>query len=153
MLAAAVLVLVTLGGALGVFWVARQGSDGASMGPERGEFDALAARVWELEQLVDALPVKWEEFAKQAKRSEDRARAIVRRAREELEEQGLEHAGVEAEARELRLGDGDGSQGGGMQPVRADMAQDPQARPPGLFDDDDGGSWDRATLARKYGMS
>lgn len=66
----------------------------------------FSERLGELEHTVDLLPQRWEEFKNAARRSEDRARAIVRDAQKQLEELGLEHAGIEAQATELRVSDG-----------------------------------------------
>lgn len=58
-------------------------------------------------------------------RAENRIRATVRRAREELLENGLEPSpGLDAEARELRLVDGGGSPPSPVHPVRAEVGED-----------------------------
>lgn len=90
-------------------------------GPQEVE---QSMRIAELEHAVDLLPQKWEEFRHAARRSEDRARKIVQSAREELEQAGFEHAGVEAQASELQLVDGSGSGLEGVQPVPQSVESD-----------------------------
>ena len=56
-------------------------------------------------------------------RAENRIRATIRRAREELEEVGVEHPGLEAEYRELRAIDGGGGPEAPVPPMSPDMGQ------------------------------
>jgi len=56
------------------------------------------------------------------KRKENRIRATVRRAREELEDVGQVSPGLAAEARELFGGDGSGGDEGGVPAVQGDVA-------------------------------
>jgi len=51
-------------------------------------------------------------------RTERRIKSTVKRARKELAESGVEDEGLEAEDEELRLVDGEGSDGAGLQPMR-----------------------------------
>ena len=56
-------------------------------------------------------------------RAERRIKATVKRARAELEARGFQDPGLEAEAHELRLIDGEPSPDGGVQPVQPDVAR------------------------------
>ncbi len=56
-------------------------------------------------------------------RSERRIHATIKRARKELGKLGYEDPGLEAEAHELRLVDGDGGQDGGMPAVPTEVAE------------------------------
>lgn len=84
-------------------------------------------RLRDLEDQVERLPKRWEEFKNEATRAESRARAIVRDARRELAESGYEHAALEAQGAELRLHDGDGGEGEGVQSVRRAVGGDAQS--------------------------
>jgi len=55
-------------------------------------------------------------------RAERRVRGVIQRARKELEARGYDDPGLEAEAHELRLVDGDGSKDGGVPPVSEEVA-------------------------------
>jgi len=59
-------------------------------------------------------------------RAERRVKATVARARKQLETLGYDDPGLEAEAVELRLLDGDGSATGGVSPVPAEVANAPE---------------------------
>jgi hypothetical protein len=98
---------------------------------EREPDGSLRVELRELREDVDRLPAKWDEVEASIMRKENRIRATVRRAREELENRGFEDPGLEAEAAELRLVDGGGGPPGGMQPVRGGVAPGPgsPARP------------------------
>lgn len=106
----------------------------------------LEARVREIEDQVDRLPSKWEAMVKEAARAEGRARALVRRTQKELEDRGLVSQGVEAEADQLRLIDGEGGDDSDLQPVRRSVAYSEQTPHAPAVDD-----WKARTLARKYG--
>ena len=99
-------------------------------------------RIIALEDAIDRLPQKWEEIKAEARRSEQRARDHARSARKELEERGFESPGLEAVAQELRLVDGEGGDGEGMQPMRPPMEA---GQPPEPED------WNTATMRYKYG--
>lgn len=147
MLLAALLVLSgTLPLAFALWKGTRELSESVRACLERVEDHELSDRVRELEDLCDRLPAKWGEFAQLAKRAEERARAVVRSARKELEASGVDHAGLEAEAGELRLLDDDGGGDGEVQPVRGGMARTPRPaeEPPPL-------TWEQQTIAYKYG--
>jgi len=104
----------------------------------------VLSRLVELEGAIDALPARWKEFADHAKRSEQRVRAAIKSARQELEDGGLSHPAIEAEAVEAGMADGNGGGDVGVQSVRRAMASPATpAQPP---------DWNAATLARKYGL-
>ena len=90
----------------------------ATLGREIAELRAAYA---EIDGWRDDLTIAVDEGVKKVERSENRIRATVRRAREELEEHGLRSPGLEAEARQLHEIDGEGSERGGMQPVPASV--------------------------------
>lgn len=120
--------------------------------------DAQDATIRNLEWLVDQLPQRWDEVVKLAKRSEERSRGTVKRALEELERAGYEHSGLEAEATELRLRDGGGSQGDGVYPMRASMEAHPAERqavapPPNPPPPVEAEDWRIATMRAKYARS
>jgi hypothetical protein len=81
----------------------------------------------------------------QATRAEGRARAVVKRARAELADSGLVSEGLEAEAAQLQLIDGEGSDGGDVQPVRRSLAHPPTLLPP------EPPSWEAQTMMKKFG--
>ena len=86
----------------------------------------------ELDAKVDKLPHTWEEMHHKVRRTEERTRGAVRRAMEELEENGLESAELNEIGSQLRLGDGNGSGPNGMHPMSTQVggippgAQQPQ---------------------------
>lgn len=94
-----------------------------------------------IEHQVELLPKRWEEFKNEARRAEDRARAVVRSAQKELEELGVEHPGVEGAARELQLVDDRGSRDEAVPPVRQNVEGAPAAPQ----------DWRAAGLRRKFG--
>lgn len=101
----------------------------------------MRRRVADLEDLTERLPQRWEEFKNEARRAEDRARKIVGSAREELAEHGFEHAGVEAQARELHLVDAGGGEAEGLPAVPESMeGPEPTAE-----------DWREAVRRRKFG--
>ena len=55
-------------------------------------------------------------------RAERRVRGVIQRARKELEARGYEDPGLEAEAHELRVVDGDGGKGDGVPAVPKEVA-------------------------------
>lgn len=146
------LALVLIAAALGaVAWTVH-----GAVGAIGGYFQGLAAvleelgepaeleqrrRLADLEDLVERLPQRWEEFKNAARRSEDRARKIVADAREELESLGYEHPGVEAQATELRLHDGARGQGEGVPSVPENVESPPVAAE----------DWRTQGLRRKFG--
>ena len=113
--------------------------------PQPQSHDDLYRRVDALEDTIDSLPTKWEEFEKAVARREARVRQVVYRARQELEERGLVDPGIEAEAQELLSLDGNGSPDGGVQQVRETVeAVEGQPAP-----EED---WDTLTKRKKYGL-
>jgi hypothetical protein len=137
--------------AVGTYWavtVLLEGLDKVATALRGGFPEEADGRLFQLEQLVDVLPQKWEEMVKQAKRSEDRARAVVKRAQDQLAEAGYEHPGIEAEASELRRIHGDDSDPEQLQLVPERMDRLPEGAP---YDPDE--AWERATKARKYGVT
>lgn len=138
-------VLVLLGGFSGLF-IALERLRSQFPGVRSHEWtEEVARQVRELAELVDRLPSKWEEMRDQTLRAEQRSRALVTRARKELAELGLEHAGLDAESAQLRLVDGEGSESGELQPVRRSLAAGelPSAQPPE--------DWREMTRRKKYG--
>lgn len=82
------------------------------------------ARFRDLEDLVDRLPQRWEEIKREASRLDGRARYAVTSIKKELDDRGLEDAGVEGLANELQLVDA-GSGGSESVPAMPEgMAQD-----------------------------
>lgn len=97
--------------------------------------EALRAQYADIDEWRDDLTIAVSEGVKNVQRAENRIRATVRRAREELGALGVESPGLEAEASELRLIDGGGGEAGGVPPVRAELG-DSVTPPPGFP-----GSW------------
>lgn len=83
------------------------------------------SEIWSaMEQLskrLDELTHAVAEGIERVDRSERRIKATVQRAKRRLEDAGFTDEGVEAEAAQLQLDHGDGSQGGGMHPVPEGM--------------------------------
>jgi len=94
----------------------------------------LAARyVTELTENVDGLDAWKKEIViavgegiERTDRAERRIKASVQRARKQLESLGYVDDGLESEAVDLRLIDGDGSEKGGVPPVSAEVANAPE---------------------------
>lgn len=106
-------------------------------GPEA----AFSQRLLEMEHTLELLPQRWEEFKNEARRAEGRARSIVDGARKELEGLGFEHPGLEEQARELRLVDGDPGPGEAVPTVRTEVeSAAPEAE-----------SWRSLGVRRKFG--
>lgn len=93
--------------------------ESAQGAPADDVLEALGAKIADLALAVD-------EGIKNVQRSERRVRSVVQSARKELAEAGFEHAGVEAEASELREVHGNGSQEGDMQAVPTNVEDDSQ---------------------------
>jgi len=93
--------------------------------PEQGEDPRVAALLIRMDDLTNAVA----DGVNRVQRSENRVRSIIQSARKELAEHGLEHAGIEAEASQLREVDGGN---GKPEPL--------PAVPEGLEDDRDGPS-------------
>lgn len=89
-------------------------------------------RIEALQTKINELTLAVSDGIQRAHRSENRVRAIVTGARRELAEHGLEHAGVEAEAGELREIDGNPGDDEPLPAVPDDMgngAETPSAIP------------------------
>jgi len=96
-----------------------------------GIVEDLGAAVVKLEAEVDQLPHTWNEMHNKVRRVEERTRGAVRRAMQELEENGVESAELTEIGSQLRLGDGNGGPPSGMQPMPEGMATiPPQPAPP-----------------------
>jgi len=78
---------------------------------------SLRAHLVDVDAWRNDIVVAVAEGIKHVERAENRVRATVRRAREELDSLGVEHPGLEAEARELRLVDGGGGREEGVPSV------------------------------------
>jgi len=81
------------------------------------EHPDIAGLVLKMNELTQAVA----DGIQRVQRSENRVRAIVNGARRELASAGFEHAGVEAEASELRSLDGDAGEDDGVQLVPEDV--------------------------------
>jgi len=106
-------------------------------------------RLRDLEDQVERLPRKWEQIKREAAAAETRARNHIRRAQSELADRGFEDPGIDQLAQELRVHDGDGSENGGVQPLRSGMEGGGDGAPPESF----AGAEDWRTIAnrKKYG--
>lgn len=88
--------------------------------------EALETQGDQIERLqadYKSLVVAVDEGIQDVKRRENRIRASIRRAQEELEEHGVQVPSIEAEAAEIRQLDGEGSPDQGVPPVREDLAE------------------------------
>ena len=74
-------------------------------------------------KLMKELTIAVAEGIERVDRSERRVKATVARARKELKERGYTDPGLEAEAHELRVVDGDRGEDGAVQPVPTEMAE------------------------------
>ena len=81
-------------------------------GADSARFDLI-----DLERRVKEYAIALSEGIERTDRAERRIKATVARARKELGKLGYEDPGLEAEAHELRVVDGKGSEDGGLQPV------------------------------------
>lgn len=115
----------------------QEAASSLAAGPEEG----YRTRIAELEHAVDLLPQRWEEMVHAAKRSENRTRALIRDARRELGESGIDSPALEAAAGQLRLLDDDG---GGSEAVSA-VHQNVESPRPAAPD------WRTAGLMKKFG--
>lgn len=101
-------------------------------------------RVRELEDIVDLLPSKWEQFKEQARAAEERTRARVRRAVEGIEDGDPDaYARIGALAEQHGLEHGAGGPEGGVPPMPPDVAGPPE-EPDGPED------WIQAVNVRKF---
>lgn len=101
----------------------------------------FSQRLSDLEDLVERLPQRYEEFKNEARRAEGRARSVVSDALRQLDELGVEHAGISEQARELHLEDG-GERGSEAVPaVRPQLESTPTAAE----------DWRSKALRKKFG--
>jgi len=84
-------------------------------------------RIAVIETQIHDLVIAVSEGIQRVHRSENRVRAVVASARKELAEQGFDHAGIEAEARELREVDGDSRDDESVPAVPEDVGNGSQA--------------------------
>jgi hypothetical protein len=80
-------------------------------------------RLRDLEEDVSNLPRVWEEFSRDTKKAQERARWHVRRVKKELERLGYEDAEIDRLSEDLRSRDGAGGNGQGMLPLHDAMAE------------------------------
>jgi hypothetical protein len=99
------------------------------------EVASIRAEYAEVSAWKQDITLAVDEGIRHVDRAENRVRSVIRRAREKLEENGIEYGALEAEASELRIRDGGGSQGGGVQPVPTEVGRSTSAPPgiPGYF--------------------
>ena len=88
------------------------------------QLEPLSGALRELERRLKETNVAVAEGIERTERTERRIASTVARARKELRESGYDHPGVEAEDHELRKVDGDGGDGGGVQPVSGAVEAD-----------------------------
>jgi ABC-type transporter Mla subunit MlaD len=130
-----------------------QGLQEAFRESHRDELDAIHAQLADvigdlvaLQAKADQLPQTWEEMHAKVRRTEERTRGAVRRARKELEESGFRSEELDGTWAELQPLDADGSGGEGLQPMHNGVGhvpapvEGPQIEP-----------WRAAALTRKYG--
>jgi hypothetical protein len=118
-------------------------AEGGSLGP--AALEAIHAHLEDLTDEVASIRAEYAEVSawrgditlavdegiRHVDRAENRVRSVIRRAREKLEENGIEYGALEAEASELRIRDGSGSPGERLQPVSTEVGR-PAAAPPGV---------------------
>ena len=80
----------------------------------RGYAAGVHGQVGELEKKVDGWTLAISEGIERTDRAERRIRAAIQRARKELKKLGYDDPGLEAEATELRIVDGEGGPDGGV---------------------------------------
>lgn len=124
-----------------------RGSDGGSL--DATSLEAIHAHLEDLTDEVASIRAQYAEVSawrgditlavdegiRHVDRAENRVRSVIRRAREKLEENGIEYGALEAEASELRVRDGSGGAGERLQPVPAEVGSRGTAPPgvPGYF--------------------
>lgn len=72
---------------------------------------------------IDTLTLAVAEGIQHVERAENRIRATIKRARQELADGGISSPGLDAEAQQLHLLDGEGSDGGRVLPVPSSVAE------------------------------
>jgi len=83
----------------------------------------------ELVARVDLLVLAVDAGITHVERVEKRVAATIRRARKEFTDAGFEHAGLDAEAAELQLVDGDGGEEDSVPPMPTDVEGTPSSIP------------------------
>lgn len=108
----------------------------------------LLAQVVELASKVDVLPHTWEEMYHKVRRTEERTRGAVKRARSQLQAAGLDpDEELEGTWASLQPGDGAGSPGSGVPTVPEGMGPIPSNTSQGA----EAPSFRQLGLLRKYG--
>jgi hypothetical protein len=102
----------------------------------------IGARLEELERDVERLPRVWEEFADDARKTQQRAQWHIKRVKKELQERGLQDEEIDTLGSSLRPVDGNGSGESQLQ-----LLQDPVAEVLEVPEE----SWMARALRRKYG--
>ena len=87
-------------------------------GADSARFDLI-----DLERKLKELTFAVDEGIERVSRADRRIKATVQRARKELQDRGYADPGLEAEAHQLRVVDGDPSETGGVPPVPAEVAE------------------------------
>jgi hypothetical protein len=107
----------------------------------------IAAEHAQITEWRSDLTLAVDEGIRHVDRAENRVRAVIRRAREKLEEHGIEYGAIEAEAAEIRERDAGGGGTRGVLPMPASVGSDRQAPPgvPGYFSPDHIQALKRAT--------
>lgn len=126
---AALLFSVVLTLSAGIYAVRKWGFPVARTALEaywRERWDEVNERLRGLEEDVGKLPRVWQEFANDAKKSQERARWHVRRVKKELEARGLTDAEIDSLDGEIRNRDGAGGDGQRM----LELSEAVEARPP-----------------------
>ncbi len=106
---------------------------------------ACRERVRQVEELVDMLPVKWEQMVKQSERAYTRARSVIRSTQKKLADAGLEDPAIEAEGEELQRIDDERGSEPELRLMPGPMEEAAQPVGPGPED------WEALTWAKKYG--
>lgn len=99
----------------------------AALDSHRAHIEALTDAVSDLEEKDREQTLAIAEGIERVDRAERRVRAAVQRARKRLEEHGYEDPGLEAEAEQLQLLDGDGGEAEGVPAMHGDVGVHPAA--------------------------
>jgi len=131
------LLLVGLALSASLFWVGRaflrmESRLNASLRPSEGPVTATPPSYddTELRSLIQTLSTALAEGIQNVDRNNRRIEAVVRRARAELAESGVEHGGLEAEVGDLQLVDVEGGDGPGVRPLLQEVDEAPSYDPP-----------------------
>lgn len=115
--------------AMGIFAVFRWGKPLFQTLVER-EWSArvshLRERLEDVEREMEDLPRKWESFAYEAKKAQERARYHARRVKKELEARGFADDEIDAMVGSLHGIDGARGENGGLRELPDDVAEVPQ---------------------------